>query len=273
MIAFGMLRDDSWHVRLIKVAMRALYRRLDHIIVIGRDMADIIRDKLAGVVVPISVVTNWADEDVVQPVAKERSARLANLGWTDKFIVQYAGNMGRPNAIELVLDAATLLRDDPRIRFMFVGSGAKRPWLEREVERRKLTSVRVEPPVPRNEQSELLSASDASIIPLIPGMLGLGVPSRTYNVLAAGRPLVAVSHPDSELARLVREERVGWFVPDVSDAHQLAMALRAAANLPERELLALKARARYVAVHRYARRQVIREIEKVLDSPIDGWVV
>jgi len=273
MVAFGMLRDDSWHVRLIKAAMRGLYRRLDHIIVIGRDMADIIRDKLGGATVPISVVTNWADEDVVQPVAKERSARLANLGWADKFVVQYAGNMGRPNAIELVLDAATLLRDDPRIRFLFVGSGAKRPWLEREVERRRLTSVRVQPPVPRNEQSELLGAADASVIPLIPGMLGLGVPSRTYNVLAAGRPLVAISHPDSELARLVQEERVGWFVPDLSDAHQLATVLQTAASLPECELSALKARARDVAVHRYARQHVIRKIEKVLDSPVSGWVV
>lgn len=267
MVVFGMLRRDSWHVRLITTAMRGLYRRLDHIIVIGRDMADIVRGKLGDVAVPVSVVTNWADEDVVQPAAKEQSARLGCLGWTDKFVIQYAGNMGRPNAIELVLEAATLLRNDPRIRFMFVGSGAKRPWLEREVKRRRLTSVIVEHPVPRHEQSELLSASDVSVVPLIPGMFGLGVPSRTYNVLAAGRPLLAVSHPDSEIARLIREERVGWIVPDVSNAEQLAAVVRDAANLPKSELSVLQARARDVAVRHYARRQLIRKIERVLDSP------
>jgi glycosyltransferase involved in cell wall biosynthesis len=264
MVAFGMLREGSAMVRIIKFATGWLYRHLAHVVVIGRDMAQVVRRKAGTPDVPITVATNWADDDVVQPRPKRESAMLQRLGWTDAFVVQYAGNMGRPNAIELIVEAATILRDDPRIRFLFVGSGAKLSWLQREVAARRLANVVVEKPVPRSEQTALLSACDVGIVPLIPGMLGLGVPSRTYNVLAAGRPLVAIAHPESEVAQLVREEHVGWAVADTASPEELVATLRAAARMPVTEMEGLRRRARDVAVNRYGRERILAHFDAVL---------
>lgn len=264
MVAVGMLREGAALARLVRAATGWLYRRLDHVIVIGRDMAAVVEAKRGRADVPVTVIPNWADEHLVTPGRKEDSDLLRRLGWSDAFVVQYAGNMGRPNAIELVVEAATLLRDHPRLRFLFVGTGAKLPWLRREVEARGLRTVAIEPPVPRAQQAALLGACDVSVVPLVPGMYGLGVPSRTYNVLAAARPLVAVAHPDSELARLVGEERVGWVVPDGARAEELAAVLRAAAEAPAAELEACRARARAAAEGPYAHLRVLDRFHDVL---------
>lgn len=266
MIAFGMLQEGSLPVRLIKAATGFLYRRLDHVVVIGRDMAEVVRRKANRPDLPVTVAPNWSDDENVQPRPKSESAMLQRIGWSDAFVVQYAGNMGRPNAIELIVEAATLLRDDPRIRFLFVGSGAKLAWLQREVAARKLTNVVIEKPVPRSEQTSLLSSCDVSVVPLIPGMFGLGVPSRTYNVLAAGRPLVAIAHPASEVAQLVRESSVGWVVADTATPGELAEVLRSAAALPDVESEALRRRSRELAERRYSRNRILARFDAVLRS-------
>ena len=63
-----------------------------------------------------------------------------------------------------------------------------------------------------------LGASDIMMVSLISGMTGAGVPSRIYNGMAAGRPIIAISEPNSEIAMVVNEEQIGWVVsPDQPD--------------------------------------------------------
>ena len=80
-----------------------------------------------------------------------------------------------------------------------------------------------------------LNACDVALISFVPGMAGISVPSRLYNVLAAGKPILAVADADSELARVVREEQIGWVIePD--DPAGLARAIRDAKDHPEERL-------------------------------------
>jgi glycosyltransferase involved in cell wall biosynthesis len=124
----------------------------------------------------------------------------------------YAGNIGHPTDIKTIVEAADMLLDDDRIHFVFVGSGAKRQWLEREVADRKLRNVSVLGQLPREEQNIFLNACDVGLVSLIPGMLGTAMPSRTYNILAAGKPIIALTDEGSELARLIDEREVGWHI-------------------------------------------------------------
>lgn len=264
MVAVGMLRRGSLAVRTAEPLLSAAYARFDAIIAIGRDMADLFHRRLGRSAPPIHVITNWSDVPDVGAHPRAGSALLRELGWDDHFVVQYAGNFGRPNAVEALLDAAVSLRDDPTIRFLLVGAGAKLPLARRVVAEERLENVRVLDAVPRTRQSELLAACDVSVVPLVPGMLGLGVPSRAYNVMAAGRPMLVLGHPDSELARVVREHDIGWFVPE-DRPQELAEVLRGIARDPAAAAERGR-RARLLAEQEFRRERVLDRFADVLEA-------
>jgi colanic acid biosynthesis glycosyl transferase WcaI len=213
--------------RVLAALTRKLYASAPRIVVLGRDMKALVERKLSGPGHGIVIIPHWGDVDEIRPATRERNELLQRLGLAHKFVVQYSGNMGRTHGIETVVEAARGLRDTPDVHFVFIGFGAKRAWLEETVVREGLANVTVLPLVPRAELVTSLGACDLALIPFVPGMAGISVPSRMYNVMAAGRPILAVADPDSELARVVGEEDIGWVVPP-ADPARLAEAIRAA---------------------------------------------
>lgn len=262
MIAAGMIRGGSVVAKMAARASRLLFRTADEIIAIGRDMSEVIARKAGRDNGPIHVIPNWSDSDVLQPENRATNELLNELGWNEMFVVQYSGNMGRPNAVEAVVDTATRLQDHPAVRFLFVGTGAKRAWLEKTVRERGLHNVAVRSPLPRHEQSKVLNACDICVVPLVRGMFGLGVPSRSYNSLAVGKPIIAVGHPRSELARLVIEGGVGWVVPENETERLDDVILDAYTNTDLR--VAMGERARELAAGALRREIVLSQYSDLL---------
>lgn len=227
LVAVGKTKTGSLLFNTIDRANRWLYKHASRLVVVGRDMAERVRDKSAGLDVPIVTIPNWSDLDAIEPTRKDTNELLIRLGIQDKFVLMYAGNIGHPTDIKTIVEAADRLRQDPGIHFVFVGSGAKRQWLEREVAERKLHNVSILGQLPREEQNIFLNAGDVGLVSLIPGMLGTAMPSRTYNILAAGKPIIALTDEGSELARLIDEREVGWhIVPE--DPEALVLLIREA---------------------------------------------
>lgn len=175
--------------------------------------------------------------------------------------------MGRSHDLETVLRSARELERDGGIHFLFVGEGAKKDWLRRESAR--LSNVTVIDPLPRAERDTVLAACDLSLIPFVPGMSGVSVPSRMYNVMASGRPLLALCDRGSEIGMVIREERIGWVV-DCGDTAGLAEAIRFSAGAPV--LLAeLGVRARSAAERKYSEDRVLDRWEAAMRE-LDGEV-
>ena len=118
------------------------------------------------------------------------------------------------------------------------------------------------PPCTPSELPAYLGASDLSIVAFLPGMAGVSVPSRLYNVLAAASPVLAVADPTSELALVVTEERVGWVVRP-SDIDGVAGAIRTARANPE-ALAVMGARARAAAEAKYSLARAAAAYEALL---------
>jgi len=254
LVAAGLLGAGSLSARFGVAATRWLYRRADTVVVLGRDMEELVRSKVGGpsgtgTGPTVVVVPNWADLDDVVPETRDGNALLTRLGLADRFVVGLAGNIGPLNGLETLLDAADLLRDDPSVAVLVVGSGGRRNWFEAEVARRGLANVTVVDRVPRAEASGVHAACDVALVSLGPRMLGVSVPSRLYNVLASGRPVVVVADPRSEPALVVAEEGVGWVVTP-GDPGALASAVREAAA--SGDLAAMGVRARRGAEERYS---------------------
>lgn len=248
-IAPGLLRSGSLVSRVWDRATRWLFRSVDQLVVLGRDMEELVRRKLDGRPQRVEVIPNWADIEGVYPTPRSENRLLETTGLQGKFVVQLAGNLGKLQDIEMILEAAKCLRGEEDIHFLLIGSGSKKDWLARQIQELGLMNMTVLGHRPRHESVEFLNACDVALSALIFGLWGVSVPSRLYNIFATGKPIIAVSEPGSESARVVEEARVGWFVP-CRDVAGLVAAIREARSDPAR-LVEMGRRARTLAETTY----------------------
>jgi glycosyltransferase involved in cell wall biosynthesis len=255
LVATGMASNNSLLVRSYSRAARWLYRNADRIIVVGRDQRDLVVRRFQEASGRISVIPNWADTSRIRPAPAKGESLRRKLGLEGKFVVQHLGNMGRTHGIDAMAEAAERLLEYPDIHFLVVGSGFQKEALLKTVADTGLTNVSVLAPCSDDELEAYLNACDIALISFRSGMTGVSVPSRMYNVMAAGKPILAVADPESELARVVSEEAIGTVVqPD--DSRQLAGAILAARDNPSR-LDDFGRRARQVAVDKYSANVVL----------------
>ncbi|MER3524977.1 MAG: hypothetical protein C4326_13240 [Ignavibacteria bacterium] len=217
LVAAGFTRRDSLLVKAINVLHRWLYRKAAAVIVLGHDMKALVERKAVASkggnsTNKLSVIPNWADVEDIRPLPREGNPLLRRLGLEGKFVLQYSGNMGRTHDIEILVEAATLLRSVEDIHFLFIGSGAKAPSLYRAKASRKLANMTILPPLDRTELLVSLNACDVAVISFVSDMAGVSVPSRMYNVFAAGKPILAISDKESEIGRVIEETQLGWVI-------------------------------------------------------------
>ena len=178
-------------------------------VVLGARMAQRLRDE--GVPSNrITVIENWADGEVIQPVSKEDNPLLLKWGLEGKFVLGYSGNMGHVHEFKTMIDAAERLQGEPEIAFVFIGDGIARQWMVDETAMRGLTNVQFHPYQPTDRLRWSLSVPDVHFVSLRPTLEGLIVPSKFYGIAAAGRPIIHIGDPDGEIARIVEREQCGW---------------------------------------------------------------
>jgi glycosyltransferase involved in cell wall biosynthesis len=210
----GVLKEGSLIERLWQRATRLVLNEAAAVVVIGRDMERIVAAKVrSGQRERMRLIPNWSDADAVAPVPRERNTFVAEHQLSDRFVVQYAGRMGRTHNLEPLVEAAALLRDRP-IVFQLIGDGTKRAALLAWCRQRGLTNVAFLPYQPMERLAEVLSAADLSVVCLDRHFTGLSVPSKTYGVMAAGRALLGFLEPESEIGRTIIERDCGVVLSD-----------------------------------------------------------
>ena len=228
----GLFRRRGLAARVLSRLTASLYRSAARIVVLGRDMRDLVAKKVPEVADRLILIPNWADLEEVEPRPRVENHLLEQLGLVDRFVVQYAGNMGRTHDLGLLVEAAELMKAEP-VSFLICGWGAKQGWLRQQVYERHLENVTVIDPRPREDLGELLGACDVAVLAFVPGMAGVSVSSRLYNMLAAGRPIIAAVEANSEVALVVVEEGAGLVVRP-GDVGAFVAAIRGLAAEPER---------------------------------------
>lgn len=213
--ATGILRPHSIAYRFLSRVFSATFRAYNSIIVLGRDMADLVQKKIgpqdiSGVNRPITVIPNWGDADEITPIPRDANPFLLVNNIQARCIIQFSGNIGRTHDVETILAAAHNLRNRHDIVFLFVGYGGKVRTVSDAIASGELPNVRFLPRQPRDMLGPMLASATATIISFVDEMKGISVPSRMYNVMAAGTPIIAIADPDSELSLTVSEEQSGW---------------------------------------------------------------
>lgn len=208
LVPAGVIKTSSPVYPVVSRLFSAIYNSADQLIVIGRDMKDLVCQKVKDVE-KVVFVPNWADETEVFPMPRHTAPFIKDLGWQNKVVFQFFGNIGRLQGIENILESIALVEDD-RAAFIFIGDGALVSKVNDFVSRNPGRSVAYVGSLPLRDKNQGLAACDVALITLEEGMLGLGVPSKAYFSLAAGKPLLAVMDDNAEISRVVRETGVGW---------------------------------------------------------------
>lgn len=181
-----------------------LVRRADRIIALGDTMKDRLVEGKGAQSSKISVIHNWADTEAIVPAPKDNVFSRSH-GLADKFVVMHSGNIGLSQNLDSLIEAASELRDEPEVVFLFVGDGVRREALEREVARRALDNVVFLPYQPRATMRDSYATADVFIVSLKPGLAGYIVPSKLYGILASGRAYIAAVEPNTEVAAITGE--------------------------------------------------------------------
>lgn len=212
-VALGALRADTFLTRGLEALMRLMLRSADRIIVLSDCMLERVLGNVGAELRPrIDVIHNWADGREIYPLHGQKATFWRERGLpalADKFVILFGGNLGLVNEFQTVLEAARLLRDQPDIVFVFIGEGARGPELKEFSQLHGLNNLVLLPYQPRAELPRSLSAGDALLLTLAPGLAGLSVPSKTYSNLAAGRPLLYVGDMRSSSAALIKQAQCG----------------------------------------------------------------
>jgi glycosyltransferase involved in cell wall biosynthesis len=194
------------------------YSATDVLVVLGRDMKKVVETKVRNAKKEnkpsIHILENWADIENIKP--DEDKPELLKERHKEKFItIQYAGNIGRLQGLENFLQMFSLSANN-RLYFDLWGNGALTDFLKYWVIEHNLSNrVQFYGSYAREDQNVILNSADIALVTLSKGMYGLGVPSKTYNILAAGKPVLFIGDLNSEIALMIRERNIGFcFSPD-----------------------------------------------------------
>lgn len=179
---------------LIKHLFDKSYSCAEQLIVLGRDMQDVMNRKASSISAnqpKITIIENWADIDGIQPQPMPQG----------NVILEYAGNIGRVQGLDKVIEELPNC-----VEFHIYGTGA----MENALRNIGHPKVYFHGAYFRRQQNEVLAACHIAVVTLQKGMYGLGVPSKTYNILASGRPILFFGPENSEIAQLVKEKHIGY---------------------------------------------------------------
>jgi glycosyltransferase involved in cell wall biosynthesis len=209
-IAAGILHGRS-AIRILERLERFIYREADHISLISEGFhRNLIKKRVPEG--KLSVAPVWADPDLIRPKPKENNFRKSQC-LEKSFVVMYAGTMGYTSALEDVLEAAYILRENPLIKFALIGEGVKKDTLIHFCRERDLTNIIFLPFQQRDRYAEMLASADVSLVTLNKASSRFSMPGKVFSIMASQRPILAVTPPDSEVAEMVETWKCGVNVP------------------------------------------------------------
>ena len=200
---------------------RTSYKCSDSVVLLSDDLANNVQSKLEQKFHKrVKVIPNFVDTRAITPMSRMTKYRT-ELRIDDALVVMYAGNVGFSQSLEMLVSAA---RELPQLIFVINGEGAARESLKKSAH--GLSNVRFGDYQDVSRLSEVLATGDIHVVPLKRGLGSVSVPSKTYSILASGRPVLAAVDIDTEVPRILAAADAGVCVePDNSAA--FISALRA----------------------------------------------
>lgn len=211
LVGTGLTHEGSLIWKIGRMVEKITYRYADKIIVISEDF----KKNFMAKGVPedkIVVIYNWVDQNKVVDVPREENKLFEIYGLDrGKFYITYNGNIGLTQNMDMLLDVAKELQEEYEdIHFVLVGNGAYLDEVRRKVAEQQLDNVHLLPFQPYEDISHVFSLGDASLVISKPGVGANSVPSKTWSIMSASRPVLA-NFDENELKTIIENNHCGIF--------------------------------------------------------------
>lgn len=199
-----------------------ILRAADAVVAIHERFKSFLTDSMNVPSQNISVIRNWTHLPAVS-TAFDRSQVRSSLGWdADEIVVLHAGNMGKKQGLENVIDAAKLASSHgSKVRFVLLGDGNQRRFLEETA--KGVGNLQFISPLPGAAFQQALAAADILLVNELPGVKEMAVPSKLTSYFSAGVPVIAATDSESVTATEIRSSGGGVRV-DAADPAALLTA-------------------------------------------------
>lgn len=176
----------------------------------------------------IQVIPNWSASEHLSPISKDENPFIEENALEDKFVILYSGNIGYTHNVETIIEIAKRIKNVPGICILIIGEGLKKQELMRIVEKENLSLCRFLTWLSSDRLLYSLNAADVSIVTLTEETAFVSVPSKTYNLLSVGSPLLCIAPLGSEIDNIVKENKCGMCFNknDVDDMVAYIMKLK-----------------------------------------------
>lgn len=265
-IVSGYLRKNSLAAKLFTKMSVHIYRKADLIVALDRFMASHIVRKGAH---PERVkrIPVWQAMSQIYEGTRQANPFRQDMGFGNKIVVMYSGNMAVVHPLNTLLEAAAVLKDDSRFLFVFVGGGVRKKDVEEFKNKHNLDSIRLLPLQPREYIHVSLGSADLQVVVHGNGCTGYAHPSKIYGGMSIGKPILYIGPKPSHVADILDE--CPWNISVLhGEVDRLVDELRRFAELGEEEWRRMgKKNSEYAQLH-FTRSllcgRLIREIEGIL---------
>ncbi len=157
----------------------------------------------------VNVVPIWTDNSFLKPIPKSENPFLKTHQIEDKFIVMYSGNMGKSHPVEVLVNLAIKYKEQPELFFLLIGGGDKFIEMELLIQSNNLNNIKILPWQDTSVLPFTLSGADLALVTVGNEASDLSIPSKTYNLMSVGTPILCVAPKESALSNLVEVEKIG----------------------------------------------------------------
>lgn len=218
----GSVRKNSIVFSLLAALQRYGYKHADHVITISEDMKDtLIKDGTP--IENVETIYNWSYQDNLYTNVDLTS--IAHMFDENYFNVVYAGNIGVMQNVDILIEAAKLMKADKNVWFHIIGNGVYKEKLEARAKEYGITNISFWPMQPPEVAPAIYSAADVNVIPLVKDVYRTALPSKTATCLACGKPIIFAIGKDSKFGQRAMNE-AGCPVVEADKAEELVEAIR-----------------------------------------------
>lgn len=240
-------------LKLVEWVVRFIYRHTDLLLVQSRAFEVPVRVLASGT--PIAYFPNSVDDTFALP-ATDEPPQVEGIG--KGFSVMFAGNIGVAQAVEVIVEVASLLKEYVDIHFIVLGEGSRWEWMRQEVERRELNNLHLPGRFPVEAMPAFMQKASALLVTLADqDIFKATIPSKVQAYLAAGRPILACLN--GEGANLIIAAGAGLAVP-AEDVHALAEAVLRLYRMPKQELESMGGRGRLYYARHFAHDKLVDQL-------------
>ena len=189
------------------------YENASYLVSVGRCMNKVLTNKVSKETKKlIKHIHIWCDDRYVKYIKPHENELLRSWKLEDKFVCLYSGNMAHYHDMMTILKTAKALNGNSFIQFVFVGDGDQKEQMLDYVKNEQLTNCQFHEYVARHYLSHVLSCAHIGLVSLQSGQEGFSVPSKTYGLLATETPVIGIMNHESEIAKLITEEKCGKLI-------------------------------------------------------------